>query len=169
VPTFADRGVSHGQRGGSHTVINFSFLDRSRYFLSSSSSFILMRPSGLCSRPTATQKIWQCRKSNPGPLGLQPGSLAARPQRWPICNTGLLIYWSPTVVNSCTNVLHIEKQSIIINSMSSHETYLKWQLRNYLITWHPIPLVFQATSNKLQQLFTYNDFNSPLGDFRGNG
>jgi hypothetical protein len=32
VPTFADRGVSCGQRGGSPTVVNLSFLDRSRYF-----------------------------------------------------------------------------------------------------------------------------------------
>jgi hypothetical protein len=30
VPTFVDRGVSRGQRGGSPTVL--SFLDRSRYF-----------------------------------------------------------------------------------------------------------------------------------------
>jgi hypothetical protein len=30
VSTFADRGVSRGQRGGSHTVVNLSFLDRSR-------------------------------------------------------------------------------------------------------------------------------------------
>jgi hypothetical protein len=28
VPTFVDRGVSRGQRGGSHTVVNLSFLDR---------------------------------------------------------------------------------------------------------------------------------------------
>jgi hypothetical protein len=32
VPTFADRGMSRGQRGGSPTVVNISFLDRSRYF-----------------------------------------------------------------------------------------------------------------------------------------
>jgi hypothetical protein len=32
VPTFADRGVSRGQRGGSPTVVNLKFLDRSRYF-----------------------------------------------------------------------------------------------------------------------------------------
>jgi hypothetical protein len=32
VPTFADRGVSRGQCGGSPTVVNLSFLDRSRYF-----------------------------------------------------------------------------------------------------------------------------------------
>jgi hypothetical protein len=32
VPTFPDRGVSRGQRGGSPTVVNLSFLDQSRYF-----------------------------------------------------------------------------------------------------------------------------------------
>jgi hypothetical protein len=32
VPTFVDRWVSHGQHGGSPTVVNLSFLDRSRYF-----------------------------------------------------------------------------------------------------------------------------------------
>jgi hypothetical protein len=32
VPTFVDTGGSRGQRGGSPTVINLSFLDRSRYF-----------------------------------------------------------------------------------------------------------------------------------------
>jgi hypothetical protein len=34
VPTFVNRGVSRGQSGGSHTVVNLSFLDRSRYFSS---------------------------------------------------------------------------------------------------------------------------------------
>jgi hypothetical protein len=32
VPTFADRGVSRGQRGGTPTAVNLSFIDRSRYF-----------------------------------------------------------------------------------------------------------------------------------------
>jgi hypothetical protein len=32
VPTFVDRGVSRGQRGGTPTAVNLSFLDRSRYF-----------------------------------------------------------------------------------------------------------------------------------------
>jgi hypothetical protein len=32
VPTFVDRGVSRGERGGSPAVLNLSFLDRSRYF-----------------------------------------------------------------------------------------------------------------------------------------
>ena len=33
VPTFADRGVSRGQRSGSPRPFNLCFLDRSRYFL----------------------------------------------------------------------------------------------------------------------------------------
>jgi hypothetical protein len=32
VPTFVDRRVSHGQRGGTLTAVNLSFLDRSHYF-----------------------------------------------------------------------------------------------------------------------------------------
>jgi hypothetical protein len=32
LPTFAVRGMSRGQYGGSLTVVNLSFLDRSRYF-----------------------------------------------------------------------------------------------------------------------------------------
>jgi hypothetical protein len=32
VLTFMDRRVSRGQRGGSPTVVNLSFLDRSHYF-----------------------------------------------------------------------------------------------------------------------------------------
>jgi hypothetical protein len=32
VPAFVDRVVPFGQRGGSSTVVNLSFLDGSRYF-----------------------------------------------------------------------------------------------------------------------------------------
>jgi hypothetical protein len=32
ISTFVDRGVSRGQRGGSPTVVDLSFLDRSHYF-----------------------------------------------------------------------------------------------------------------------------------------
>jgi hypothetical protein len=32
VPTFVDRGVSRGHRGGSPTVVNLRFLERSGYF-----------------------------------------------------------------------------------------------------------------------------------------
>jgi hypothetical protein len=59
VQTFADRGVSLAQRGGSPTVVNLSFLYRSRYF----SFQVVPRLSsqgliGPRSRSTATQKIW---------------------------------------------------------------------------------------------------------------
>jgi hypothetical protein len=32
VPTFVDRGVSRGERSGSPTAVDLSFLDQSRYF-----------------------------------------------------------------------------------------------------------------------------------------
>jgi hypothetical protein len=32
MPTFADRGVSRGRRGGPPTVVNLSFIDRIHYF-----------------------------------------------------------------------------------------------------------------------------------------
>jgi hypothetical protein len=32
VQNFVDRGLSRGQRGGHHTAVNLSFLDRSHYF-----------------------------------------------------------------------------------------------------------------------------------------
>jgi hypothetical protein len=35
VPTFVDRGVSRGQRGGSLKFVKLSFLDQSRYFFGS--------------------------------------------------------------------------------------------------------------------------------------
>jgi hypothetical protein len=55
VPTSVDRGVSHGQRG----VWPYSRFSRpeSLYFPSSSSSIVLTRLSGPCSRPTTSQKI----------------------------------------------------------------------------------------------------------------
>jgi hypothetical protein len=62
VPTFADRGVLRGQRGGSSTVVNLSFLDRSRYFFFQVAPHLSsQRLSGPRSRPNATQKIWHRR------------------------------------------------------------------------------------------------------------
>jgi hypothetical protein len=59
VPTFVDRGVSRGLRGGSPTVVNLSFLDRSRYcFFHVAPHLSSQWLSGPPSRPTATQKIW---------------------------------------------------------------------------------------------------------------
>jgi hypothetical protein len=59
VPTFVDRGVSRGQRGGSPTVVNLSFLDRIRYIFFQVAPHLSPRwLSGPSSRPTATQEIW---------------------------------------------------------------------------------------------------------------
>jgi hypothetical protein len=82
VPTFVDRGVSRGKRGGSPTVVNLSFLDRSRYFFFQlAPHFSSQGLSGPRSRPTVTHKIWQRQESNSGPLDLQPGTLTTRVQR----------------------------------------------------------------------------------------
>jgi hypothetical protein len=60
---------------------NLGFLDpEPLLFHSSSSSVILTRLSGPRSRPTISQKIWQPRESNPGPLDQQPGTLTTRPK-----------------------------------------------------------------------------------------
>jgi hypothetical protein len=59
VPTFVDRGVSRDQRGGSPTVVNLSFLDRSRYFFFPVTPHLFSQGmSGPRSRPIATQKIF---------------------------------------------------------------------------------------------------------------
>ena len=62
VPTFADRGVSRGQRNGSQRpLISVYRTWIATYFYSSSSSIDLTRLTRLSaprSRPTATQKIW---------------------------------------------------------------------------------------------------------------
>jgi hypothetical protein len=59
VPTFVDRGVWRGQRGGSPTVVNLSFIDRSRYFFFQIAPHLSSQElSGPRSRPTATQKTW---------------------------------------------------------------------------------------------------------------
>jgi hypothetical protein len=57
--TSADRGVSRGQRGGTPTSVNLSFLDWSRYlFFQAAPNISSQGLSGTRSRPTATQKIW---------------------------------------------------------------------------------------------------------------
>src|SRR5215469_10037536 len=57
VPTFADRGVSRGQRNGSPPpAVNLFSRPEPLLFYSSSSSVDLPRLSGPRSRPTTTQK-----------------------------------------------------------------------------------------------------------------
>jgi hypothetical protein len=43
VPTFADRGVSRGQRGGTPTVVKLSFLDRYIYIYIYIYIYVLLR------------------------------------------------------------------------------------------------------------------------------
>jgi hypothetical protein len=56
--TFADRGVSRGQRDGSQLPLISVFYSEAAISLSSRSSFILMRLTGPRFRHTAAQKIW---------------------------------------------------------------------------------------------------------------
>ena len=59
VPTYADRGVSRGQRNGSpRPLISVFCTGAATFFYSSSASIDLTRLSGPRSRPTTTQKIW---------------------------------------------------------------------------------------------------------------
>jgi hypothetical protein len=81
MPSFVDRGVSCGQRGGTPTVVNLSFQDRSRYF------FFQVTPH-LCSRDlvdTVPDPLLIRQSVSVGnrtrDLCLQAGTLATRPQR----------------------------------------------------------------------------------------
>jgi hypothetical protein len=85
VPTFADRWVSRGQGGGSPTVVNVSVLDRSRYFLSSSSSFIFTRAEW-----TPFQN--HCYLENLAALGIEPETSGFCSQEaWPRDHRGGLL------------------------------------------------------------------------------
>jgi hypothetical protein len=75
VPTSADRGYCVVSATDPPCRI-LGFLDRSRYYFSQVApqlySRVLTRLSGPRSRPTASQKIWKRRESNPGPLTTRP-------------------------------------------------------------------------------------------------
>jgi hypothetical protein len=82
VPTFVDRGVSRGQRGGYSTVVNLSFLDRIRYFFfSNSSSFTLTRAEWTPFQTHCYSENLVAQRIEPGPLCQKPGTLTTRPQR----------------------------------------------------------------------------------------
>jgi hypothetical protein len=59
VSTFADRGVSHSQCGGSPTTVISIFWIGAATFLSSISSIVLTRLSGPRFRPTTSQKLYR--------------------------------------------------------------------------------------------------------------
>jgi hypothetical protein len=59
VPTFVDRGVSRGQRGGPPTVVKSQFSrPEPLLFFQVAPHLSSQRLSGPRSRPIATQKIW---------------------------------------------------------------------------------------------------------------
>jgi hypothetical protein len=58
VPTFADRGVSHGQGGWSPTVVNLFSRSEPLLLFQVASHLSSQGLSGPRSRPTAAQKIW---------------------------------------------------------------------------------------------------------------
>jgi hypothetical protein len=81
-----DRWVSRGQRGGSPTAVNVSFIDRSRYFFFQVAAYLSswgwVDP---VPDPLLRGKNWQCWESNSELLGLQPGTLTTKPYKWSNC------------------------------------------------------------------------------------
>jgi hypothetical protein len=72
VPTFVDRRVSRGQRGGSPTVVNLFSRPEPLLFFQVAPHLSSQGLNGSRSRSTATHKIWQRRESNQGPLTTRP-------------------------------------------------------------------------------------------------
>ena len=84
VPTFCgQRGVTWSARRVP-TAVNLLFSRPGAatfFFIQVAPQLTSRGLSGPRSRPTTTQKIWQSRGSNPGPLYLQSETLTTRPQR----------------------------------------------------------------------------------------
>jgi hypothetical protein len=90
VPTFTDRGLSRGQRGGSPTVVNLSFLGRIRYL---SFKQLLIYAHKAMWTPFRTH----CYSENLVAPGIEPGKSATRPQRRSCHNIGYDVGDSPGV------------------------------------------------------------------------
>jgi hypothetical protein len=79
VPAFVDRGVSRGQRGGSPTAVNLSFLDRSHYFSFQVAPHLSSQGlSGPRYKPNVTQK----KLVAPGIEPRTSGSAARNSDHW---------------------------------------------------------------------------------------
>jgi hypothetical protein len=61
VPTFMDRGMSRGQGGGTPTVVNLSFLDRSRYFFYTVAPHLC--PRGWLDPVPDPLLLWKCGRA----------------------------------------------------------------------------------------------------------
>jgi hypothetical protein len=96
VPTFTDRGVSCGQRGGTHTVVNLSFLDQSHYL---SFKWLLIYPHKGWVDPVPDSPL--LRKS--GSVVNRTRNLWFSSQKlWPLDHRGGCC---KTVYNKCNGVL----------------------------------------------------------------
>jgi hypothetical protein len=83
VPTSVDRGVSRGQRGGSPTAVNLSFLERRGYF---SFKQLLIYPHTADWTPFRTH----CYSENLVAPGIEPGTYrfrSWRKQHWTVAET----------------------------------------------------------------------------------
>jgi hypothetical protein len=85
MPTFADRGVSRGQRAGFATAVNLSFLDRSRYF---SFKWLLIYPHEAEWTPFQPH----CYAENLVAQGIEPGIFVCSLELWPLDHRGGLLY-----------------------------------------------------------------------------
>jgi hypothetical protein len=117
VPTFADRGVSRGQRGGSRTAVNLSFIDRSLYF------FFQVAPH-------LSSRSWV--DPVPGPRLLICGSAGNRTRDLWVCSQE---HWP--LDHRVKNNTYICFQSVYWSSV-----VLDWWLCNYL---NGIPLPLPST------------------------
>ena len=92
------RGVTWSAQRLPRPLISVFQTGAATFFYPSSSSIDLTRLSGPRSRPPTTQKIWQRRESNPGPLHLQPETLTTRPQRRSCLNKTYSKIWTSNPV-----------------------------------------------------------------------
>jgi hypothetical protein len=114
VPTFVDREVSRGQRGVSPTIVNLSFLNRSRYF--SFKQLLIYSHKGWVD-PVPDPLL--VRKS--GSAGNQSRVLWVRSQElWPLDHRGGL-YW-----NIGFNIL----TALVMKSPSCHQLGLSEYYKN---------------------------------------
>jgi hypothetical protein len=145
VPTFADREVPCGQRNGSLRPYSRLSGPEPLLFLPSSSSIVLTRLSGPCSRLTTAQKIWQRRESN--------SDLWISSQELPISNLNYInlrssVTWGHTTnswfplwqqlltiwgwslrLGSIVNVIEVANTSksiqMIINTVTERNTFMR--------------------------------------------
>jgi hypothetical protein len=107
------------QRIPTRTLISVFLDPEPLLFHLSSFSFSLTRLSGPRSIPTTSQKIWQRRRTNPGPLNLYPGNLTTRTQRRSnVCYLVTIMF-----------VMRVNSQNVHSNCELKHKmdiTYISW-------------------------------------------